>query len=207
MLVGAMYEGCVPDDPVLIKNVCHIDWRVDLKSLIKCGFLEKVLADASTVQANAPSKTETETETEERQRERGKRAQKCALPGDWQPTDALVSYGLERGLTTQQVKDAAETMKSWASENSENPKGRKKNWTQAFEGWLRRDAERLSKGNGHGPGRPRALQDDSLSASRAAARLAEKAERGEFAFGPRPGSVLPAPSRTDVVVLSKRRDA
>jgi hypothetical protein len=49
---------------------------------------------------------------------------------------------------------------------------------------------------------PRPLQDDSKSISAAAGRLAEAAERGEFAFGPRP-SLLPEPNENPVFLLSK----
>ncbi len=48
----------------------------------------------------------------------------------------------------------------------------------------------------------RPLQDDRLSLSKAADRLIEKAERGEFTFGPRP-SLLPEISEGPVRLLSK----
>jgi hypothetical protein len=60
LLIGTMYDGCVPDDSVMIKRVCHIDWRVDFKPLLKSGFLENMLADASTMLAKADPETETE---------------------------------------------------------------------------------------------------------------------------------------------------
>jgi hypothetical protein len=50
---------------------------------------------------------------------------------------------------------------------------------------------------------PRPLQDDRLSLSKAADRLIEKAERGEFAFGPRP-SLLPETGENVVQLLPKR---
>jgi len=115
-----------------------------------------------------------------------------------------MSYGKSRGLTEQQVLDAAETLKSWADENSDRPIGRKRNWSRAFEGWLRREAERArSNGANYGQGRPRAFQDDSRSVSRAAARLAEAASRGEFSFGPVPTG-RPSESETDFLLLPKR---
>lgn len=127
---------------------------------------------------------------------------KSTLPVDWRPSNDLMLYGRERGLSERQITDAAEDMKTWADENSES-KGRKKNWDRTFQGFLRR---RQPNGDFHyGQGRPRALQDDRLSASRAAARLAEQAERGEFFFGPRPGSVLSSESGTNVVMLPKGR--
>jgi hypothetical protein len=51
--------AAVPDYTKLIKNVCHINWRVDLEALLSLGFLEEVLANASTPLADASTKTET----------------------------------------------------------------------------------------------------------------------------------------------------
>lgn len=61
----------------------------------------------------------------------------------------------------------------------------------------------LPKGTVNGYRGSRPLQDDSLSASRAAGRLAERAERGEFTFEPVP-SLLPKTS-TDIVRLLPKR--
>lgn len=65
LIVGAMHEGCVPDDSVLIKDKCHIDWRVDLKALLSLGFLEEMLADASTPLADASTRELRSRDTEE----------------------------------------------------------------------------------------------------------------------------------------------
>lgn len=59
MLVASMNDGCVPDDPIMIKRVCQLRWRVNLKPLIECGFLEEMLANASSTLANASLETET----------------------------------------------------------------------------------------------------------------------------------------------------
>jgi hypothetical protein len=72
--------------------------------------------------------------------------------------------------------------------------------------WLNKECwdDELTAGEfTNGQGRPRPLQDDSLSASKAAARLAELARRGEFKFSPRP-SLLPGPSENVVPMLPKR---
>ncbi len=47
MVVASMTEGWVRNDPKWIKDVCHLNWRVDFKPLIECGFLVNMLADAS----------------------------------------------------------------------------------------------------------------------------------------------------------------
>jgi hypothetical protein len=53
MVVGARLDGRVPCDPHYLKRVAYLDKLPDLKPLIKCGFLIKPLADASTVLADA----------------------------------------------------------------------------------------------------------------------------------------------------------
>jgi uncharacterized phage protein (TIGR02220 family) len=63
MLIASRNNGKVPNDPIYIKRVAFLD-RVDFQPLIKSGFLIPMLADASTVQADAI----IETEAEERQR-------------------------------------------------------------------------------------------------------------------------------------------
>lgn len=67
--LASLDGGCLPDDPLWIKRVCHLTWRVDLKPLIKSGFLTTdasvLLADASTVLAKAaPENRVQRTETE-----------------------------------------------------------------------------------------------------------------------------------------------
>ena len=81
----------------------------------------------------------------------------------------------------------AEDMRLWAGANANRQVARKADWSLTFKGWMRREAKR---GYGNGQGRPSALQDDSESISRAAERLAQAAERGEFSFGPQPTDVL-----------------
>ena len=64
MVVAARYDGRVPADPEYLKRVAYLDKRPDLTPLIDCGFLVKLQAPASVVQATASPETETETETE-----------------------------------------------------------------------------------------------------------------------------------------------
>lgn len=61
-----------------------------------------------------------------------------ALPGDWQPSAALVAYGRERGFDGAGVADEADGMRSWAASNGIT----KVDWDATFQGWLRRSAER-----------------------------------------------------------------
>src|SRR5690606_28987419 len=79
--------------------------------------------------------------------------------------------------------------------------------------WISARLNGKGKSDGYRGSRP--LQDDSRSVSRAAGRLAEAANRGEFTFGPRPpvvpireqGGLLPGQSEDHVRLLSQGRDA
>lgn len=127
-----------------------------------------------------------------------------ALPEDWKPSSDDCSYGYAKlGLTPEDIENLAEDMRLWAGANANRQIARKANWSLAFKGWMRREAAKM-KGRYNGFGGPRPLQDDRLSAGRAAARLAERAERGEFEFGPIP-SLLPASGANDVRLLPKGR--
>jgi len=67
-----------------------------------------------------------------------KRDRKVKLPDDWKPTPEDFEYGRQIGLTDQLVMAAAESMKLWAASKG----ARMVKWQAAFQGWMRRDAER-----------------------------------------------------------------
>lgn len=128
-----------------------------------------------------------------------------SIPDDWKPTNADREYGLAAPLrlTNEQIDSMAEDMRLWAGANANRAVARKANWSLAFKGWMRREASKLKGTNGYGFGGPRPLQDDSRSASRAAARLGEEARAGRFSFDPIP-SLLPESGGNDVRLLPKR---
>jgi hypothetical protein len=128
-----------------------------------------------------------------------------ALPENWEPTNDDREYGHRKlHLSDEQIDGMAEDMRLWAGANENRAIARKagmKGWSMAFKGWMRRVAKQQETSNGglHGRGR------NGGSASATAGRLAELAERGEFSFGPRPGSVLPAAGGDDVRLLPEGR--
>jgi uncharacterized protein YdaU (DUF1376 family) len=102
------------------------------------------------------------------------------LDSDWIPTEADKTYARERGIREEQIEPLGSSFK-----NHHLAKGSAMaDWHRAWCKWC--DNEINWKGNNNGF-RGSRIQDDSRSASRAAAELAEKAKRGEFTFGPRPG--------------------
>jgi hypothetical protein len=149
------------------------------------------IATISPRYQDGPPETETETETET---ESEKKTGKILLPNDWKPSASHYELAKKLGLPTEAVDEAADEMRSWSLGNGE----RRTNWDFVFNNWLRRKADRTKNGFGrHGT-----LQDNSRSASRAAAELAEKAKRGEFTSGPRPGLSV-EPSGATVRLLPK----
>ncbi|RWO04398.1 MAG: hypothetical protein EOS07_29760 [Mesorhizobium sp.] len=62
MLVASRNGGMVPNNPAYLKRLAYLDALPNLQPLISCGFLSKVLAVASTAQADARPETETDTE-------------------------------------------------------------------------------------------------------------------------------------------------
>ena len=121
------------------------------------------------------------------------------LSEDWKPSESDVEYGRALMLTDAQIKDIAEDMRLWALANAHRQVARKENWSMAFKGWMRREAKKVNP-HGKPPNNPGSLVQ-------AADRLIDKAKRGEFTFGPRPGRppVAAEPSQTAFRLLPPRR--
>jgi len=64
------------------------------------------------------------------------------LPDDWQLTGPDLAYALSKGLTERDTGDLAERFKSWALSAS-GPNAIKRNWHQAFQGWVQRDGPKI----------------------------------------------------------------
>ena len=61
MLVAAKFDGRVPNNPHYFKRVAYLDKMPDLTPLIETGFLVKLQADASTLQADASGRKHLRT--------------------------------------------------------------------------------------------------------------------------------------------------
>jgi uncharacterized protein YdaU (DUF1376 family) len=102
---------------------------------------------------NASTSTTTSTATaKEEKKERSLRSRGAALPDDWKPTDDDQAYGISRGLSLEQVSEAAEDMRLWAKANSNRSIGRKADWSSTFKSWMRRN-----RGKTYGPSAPNGL--------------------------------------------------
>lgn len=64
---------------------------------------------------------------------------KTRLPSDWVPSESLLSYGREQGLSADQVSRAVENLRIWARSTGEL----KADWSATLQGFFRRDAEKL----------------------------------------------------------------
>jgi len=124
------------------------------------------------------------------------------LPINWLPIEPDLVFARQCGLDSLEIQREIEKFGDyWHAKAGSG--AAKRDWSATWRNWVRKaieDGHRTAK-NGSGK---REFQDDRLSASRAAGRLAEAADRGEFQFGPRP-SLLPAERQDDVRVLPKGR--
>jgi len=140
------------------------------------------------------SSTSTTKQVESTKVSKKERARKSLLPDDWQQKPSHYELAKKYNFPPEYVDRKADALRDWAG-----GKGiMRANWDQVLNGFIR---PKEGQSNGFGGSRP--LQDDSKSISRAAGRLAEAAQRGEFTFGPRP-SLLPQPDTSAVLVLPKR---
>lgn len=131
-----------------------------------------------------------------------KRKKGFRLPADWRPSDHHYAVGnKQHGMDRAAVDARAQAMRDWTVREAHRAVTLKSDWDLTFTSvWLKPQDQK----NGFGGSRP--LQDDSRSASRAAARLAEEARAGRFAFAPLP-SLLPRKSGDDVQLLPQGRGA
>ena len=121
------------------------------------------------------------------------RRQTQPIPPDWQVPEDAIELANKKGVDWREVE---QKLRDYVASTGTQYV----NYDATIRNWIRRE----NGVQGNGQGRPRPLQDDSKSASRAAARLQEAAERGEFTFGPRP-SLLPKEGKATVLVLPKGR--
>ena len=66
------------------------------------------------------------------------------LPDDWQLTGPDLAYALSKGLTEREAGELGERMKSWALSAS-GPNAVKRNWHQAYQGWVQREGPGIIK--------------------------------------------------------------
>ena len=117
-----------------------------------------------------------------RKEERGPRPKRTRsqLDPNWIPTEEDKKYARERGIREEQIEPLGSSFK-----NHHLAKGSvMADWHRAWCKWCDNEINWKGKNSGFRESR---IQGDSRSASRAAAELADKAKRGEFTFGPRPG--------------------
>ncbi len=119
---------------------------------------------------------------------------KSLLPDDWIPKPAHYAKAKKQNFPDSWIEQKADDLRNWAKSKAIM----RADWDATFHGFIR------PKELVNGFGGPRPLQDDSKSISRAAGRLAEAAERGDFTFGPIP-SLLPQANPNPVLMLPKGR--
>lgn len=145
MLIASRNEGNVPDDPNYLKRVAYLDKMPDLKPLIKCGFLENVLADDSCcyeAQANATTETETETETK---RSRGSRFALQDPPSEWIMFCMTQRPELNAGIVFDSFRDY------WVAQPGQ--KGVKTDWFATWRNWVRN--QKSTQGGNYGKQKPK----------------------------------------------------
>ncbi len=113
-----------------------------------------------------------------------RRGEVCPL--DFKPTQEHFTAGIRAGLSYDQILELAQDMIRWSHANANRDVARKANWNMTFFNWMKDN--RSTKNGSRGP---RAFQNDELSLSKAADRLIEQAERGEFTIRPRPSLEAP----------------
>ena len=130
MLVAAKFDGRVPNSPHYFKRVAYLDKMPDLTPLIETGFLVKLQADASTVQADASDRkrlrtnaTPEKSKRESKSREEKKGKTLSVANGSDPGFDALwngwVPYHVPKGSRKRNGRSTSPgpaSMSSWCSD-------------------------------------------------------------------------------------------
>jgi uncharacterized protein YdaU (DUF1376 family) len=153
------------------------------------------MADANTMPSQSQSQSQSQKDIESASSQGSEAKKGSRLPEDWRPSEDLLLFAAGEGLSAQEIeREAAKFRDYWVGRAGSG--GVKLNWSATWRNWVRKAKENKSNA--------RFVQDDSKSASAAAGRLAELAERGHFTFGPRP-SLLPKKGTNGVRLLSEGR--
>lgn len=142
--------------------------------------------------SNAPTTIPIPIPSKESKKERKKESGNILLPGSWEPNEVHYSLGIKKGLTREEVEEAASEMRCWSEGNGE----KRRNWDAVFTNWLRRNAQRRPYRNGGGSGKPSekgAIIDtlDTIIEARRGNRLRAIESKGDDGLLPEGGSERP----------------
>lgn len=113
--------------------------------------------NASATARQQVTVTVTDTKKESKKKETGK----ILLPDNWTPNEGHYELAAKKGLSREEVDDAADTMRGW-SIGGEN---KRRNWDWVFRNWLKRNANKSFTGNnGNGYNRPQTLKERTADA-------------------------------------------
>jgi len=128
---------------------------------------------------------------------------RCQMPEAWEPDDRGVLFAKGKGFADERIRHMVQRCRDHHVSRGTMIAGTL-GLAATWRTWVNTQVEidERDRRRGNGPGGPRPLQDDSKSVSRAAARLAEAAERGDFEIGPRP-SLLGKKGGDDIRLLPK----
>jgi hypothetical protein len=87
-MVAADRDGLLPNDPILLQKVCHLDTIPDVKSFIDKGFLDNQISTRKQPKVNQPS-TKNQPRLEESRVEE-KREEKTEKKADYAATEKVI---------------------------------------------------------------------------------------------------------------------
>jgi hypothetical protein len=164
-LLYARLDEPIPVSKRFLNRLCSIPTRFvnqSLDSLISLNFIELCDQNASTALAECLPRDrdrvrkERKTPTESKERKSNGESQNrigSLLPDGWQPNQWDIDYAKSRGLTNEQISDAAESFATHFTTGN----GRNKRYTcwsgdgrSAFANWIRRTRSNGACTNGTG---------------------------------------------------------
>jgi hypothetical protein len=144
-LLASQLDNKIPNDPAWVRLRIHVDDKVDLNALIKCGFLEYASNTLADCNQSAIVETETEAYKEETEREEAPpkktAARRKRLPDAWKLTEKLRTYCQTKRPDLDPDDTAEGFINFWLGD------GRTKaDWDRAFMTWVRNEKPRRNNG-------------------------------------------------------------
>lgn len=94
--------------------------------------------DSENALSSSSLDTQKVDQRKEEKKEAPKRKSGHSLPAEWHPSESHYAIGRELSRTREHVDREAESMRLWATANSNRSVARKADWNATFTGWLRR---------------------------------------------------------------------
>jgi hypothetical protein len=99
---------------------------------------ERITNTQRTHTLQGESRVEKNRVEEKEKNPTGSKRKPTVLTADWVPSEYMLTYAKDKGMTDAQIRNAADNIRDWSLSKHEA----RADWDAAWRGWIRRDLER-----------------------------------------------------------------